>query len=261
METYEVIIGSIGVPAMIKAIFHNAFIGWEWYDQLFLLGGMAFVILGILIVLLRNRTGLQADKIFAFYNTRKSLNRLYGGIDEELTKAERVYAAWHGATEAVCKSEQCLKKVERLLLVSPEATEILSIYADAGVIPVKISEIQSGILKATEIFRLAGTKVRWFSGQFNLLTIVDPHLSERARVRVEIWLYNGTDKRQNYIINRKSNEVAYNNITDTFEKMWNDAKRAYDPPQDLSTLRQKLGLGIPNALPKLNRRVKQNERG
>ena len=40
------IVTSLGVPAMVKAIFHFAN-SWQWYNQVLLFGGLFLVLLGI----------------------------------------------------------------------------------------------------------------------------------------------------------------------------------------------------------------------
>ncbi len=47
IKVWSVLI-SLGVPAVIRAIFHTIFSGWAWYDQLLLFVGIGLIVLGIL---------------------------------------------------------------------------------------------------------------------------------------------------------------------------------------------------------------------
>ena len=185
---------------------------------------------------------LPSDKIAAFYSTRMSLNRSYGGVQTELENSDEVWAAWHGATIAAHEPANRLKKVSRLLLIHPE-WKGLAMYASAPEYRAKPHDLQSDIVFATEAFQKNGTKVKWFDGIFNLITIIDPS-TDKARARVEVWFFEETDRRQNYVIDRQENGVAYDAILDTFNKMWNDPLWSHEPPDNLNELRKKLGFGI-----------------
>ncbi len=50
IEVWSVLI-SLGVPAVVRAIFHSIFSGWTWYDQVLLFVGMGLIVLAILAVI------------------------------------------------------------------------------------------------------------------------------------------------------------------------------------------------------------------
>jgi len=50
------VLSALGVISVLRALLHNVFGGWAWYNQLFLFGGMFLLMLGIVSFVLRNRT-------------------------------------------------------------------------------------------------------------------------------------------------------------------------------------------------------------
>lgn len=54
---------SLGIPAMIRGIFHNIFDGWQWYNQLLLFGGAFLVILGLLAFLVGKRQSHKESNV------------------------------------------------------------------------------------------------------------------------------------------------------------------------------------------------------
>jgi L-lactate permease len=78
IEVWNVFV-SLGVPAVLRAAFHSVFNEWAWYDQLLLFGGIGLIILGILILIFRNRrwlgakteAGNQQREVLDFYERQR----------------------------------------------------------------------------------------------------------------------------------------------------------------------------------------------
>ena len=216
------------------------------FQALFLVA-FGFLILSLLLLVYRFFVLLKSKKSFVeFYDSRGALNRVRGGIERELENSDKVWVACHGATYFATLSPESRKKVKKLLLIHPNST-ILPMYSYASP-ETNIQDLKSDILKATELYqgREKGTEVRWFNGLFNLITLLDPG-TKKAQARVEVWLFEESSKRQNYVINQKTNQEAYKAILDTFNKMWNDKQWCQKPPKNLDEFRKKPSLGTPSS--------------
>lgn len=70
---------SLGVPAVLRAVLHNVFNEWMWYDQLLLFGGAGLIILGILVFIFgrkwltaKTESGNKQRELLDFYERQKA---------------------------------------------------------------------------------------------------------------------------------------------------------------------------------------------
>jgi len=158
------------------------------------------------------------DKLTGFYTTRRSLASKYGGIDYELENSDVVWACWTSGTIVAHSPEALLRKVKRLLLRNPDNVELNKYAKIAGW--GDPTEVISNIRFGERVFSKAGTEVRWYDAPFtHSITIGDPD-SRNAWARVEIQFYGRSEVWQNYLVYRRDNKVAFDNIKSVFEKMW-----------------------------------------
>lgn len=84
IEVWSVLV-SIGVPAVLRAIFQSIFHGWTWYDQLLLFGGAFLAILGILAFVFGKRIQAKGERRNASTSSSNSKSDLGASIPASLT--------------------------------------------------------------------------------------------------------------------------------------------------------------------------------
>ncbi len=154
------------------------------------------------------------------YDNRKVL-RSTGDIEGELEKATEVWACWHAGEIARSLEKDDLRKVKRLILRDPKNNDLEPLVSFTTDSKATLQEGISVIEQSTRMFQGIDVEVRWHNGPINNITILDPN-SKDAWARIEPYLPIENAKWASYVLYKKRDKEAFNNIKDAFELMWNN---------------------------------------
>jgi hypothetical protein len=216
---------------MLRAVLQCLVGGWNFWDQLFLFGGL-FLILIVLIPFMfpKLRIWFQGNTV-EFYFTRKEKNDARGDLINELKPMKKVWAAWwtgRSPNASMVFDKNTIKRqpsVNRIILFDPNGTYIKS----HGRISGQTEKESVDEIKATANHAInSGTEVHYFDGFIEGIIIADPEeegnqFSDKSWARIETAIpFRNSDVCFNFVIYKKQNKDVFNALLDHYDLLWSN---------------------------------------
>ncbi|HAV10617.1 MAG TPA: hypothetical protein DCX22_03255 [Dehalococcoidia bacterium] len=258
LETWNTL-SSLGVTALLKVVFRDFVSDWQWYDQLFLFGGIFLLLLVLSLFFapkikqwldddgtekdrgkLKN-TDMNLDVIndgFKFYSTREELSKYHPTT--KLYEANEIWACWNAPVKF--RSENHLDKtnIEKLILPHPD-NKCFDSFADtvtetkAELISYICGLTKSVIEKRKQqdadqfIQPDRRIQIHWHQFQIgNTITIGNPRSavdSDDSWILLGIFApYTYLPKRPSIWLKRKPYDILFDDVFAAFNKMWESSE-------------------------------------
>ena len=179
------------------------------------------------MALQKEKTLSNSDEYVRFYNNRHALP----GLLERLKGAGSVSVAWgEGQRPAHGGALSRSSPIERVILLDPEGSYIHAISKELGR---SVDDIRTNILHTQDrANREARAEVRFFDGQITSTIIA----KKDGWIAIDTnFPYLAGDKRPSYELCKDTHQPAFDEITDSYERLWEKSRRSDDPaPTTLS---------------------------
>ena len=230
---------ALGFTSVLRAVFKSLVGQWEWYDQLFLSGGIFLLILGILALFapligrwIGSRKGVQLPQ-GQVQPVQESTSHVYfnrqeiGVFKKQIDGSVEVWALWHTAQATFNSELFSTGRIKRLMLPNPNNPEIATL---AEMTTLNVATMRRQIEIVSRDVRQFGTEVRWWSGHItNAITLGNPEQGETWGV-IEAFLPKAPrDKRPRIEFSKANQPDTCDMMRRILNEMWHDPKRSFDP--------------------------------
>lgn len=152
-----------------------------------------------------------------FYEDRSTMNRIRGGLEEELKTVEEAWLlTLTGTYPTTCELFK-LHRIKKLLLLHPEGQHITK---TAPVFNTRTPKELADLIRITtrNAQQAGGVEIRWFDGPITGMTIGDPEL-DRGWIRVEV-PFAYWNNRAGFLIKRSEYPNLFTALKKAFLEQW-----------------------------------------